>query len=61
MNDINEYNEAAEDDFLDFLTQYPVIKDMQVPMSLIRLCFFSGYNSSLHRLQNIVDEKVVKA
>jgi hypothetical protein len=53
---MKELHEAVEDDFLDFLTKYPTLKEMQVPMSLIRLCFFSGYNSSLKRLENAVDE-----
>lgn len=57
---MQEVNQQLEDDFLDFLTQYPVLKDMQVPISLIRLCFFSGYNSSLHRLENMMDEKLIE-
>lgn len=57
---MSKLEKMAEDDFLDFLTQYPVVKDSQIPMSFIRLCFFHGYNSSLKRLEELIDEKPTK-
>ena len=57
---MSQLEKMAEDDFLDFLTQYPVVKDSQVPISFIRLCFFHGYNSSLKRLEELVDENITQ-
>lgn len=57
---MQDVSEMQEDDFLDFLIQYSFIKELDIPISFVRLCFFAGYNSSLKRLETQIDEKVTK-
>jgi hypothetical protein len=49
--------EAIEDAFLDFLNKYPVLQSENVPISVIRLCFFSGYSAAMSTVKNILDEE----
>jgi len=49
--------EAIEDAFLDFINKYPVLQSENLPISVIRLCFFSGYNSAMLTVKNILDEE----
>lgn len=56
-----DFNQLQEDDFLDFLTAHPTINIEGVPLSLVRLCFFAGYNAAVHQVEKILDEKSAKA
>jgi hypothetical protein len=53
-------HEVIEDAFLDFLNKYPVLQSEGVPMSLLRLCFFSGYNSAVKTVENLIDEQLTE-
>jgi hypothetical protein len=52
--------DVIEDAFLDFLNTYPVLQSEGLPMSLLRLCFFSGYNSAVKTVENLIDEQLIK-
>ena len=56
-----DFKEAMEDDFLEFLMLNPKLGEMGVPLSFIRLCYFSGYNAAAYQVEKILDEKSAKA
>jgi len=43
-----------EDQFLDFINEHKSITSSEVPISLIRLCFFSGYLSCIDSVEKIM-------
>ena len=41
--------------FEQFIEEYPFVKMDGVPLSLLRLCFFSGYNSAVECVEKIIN------
>lgn len=55
-----DYKDVMEEDFLEFLTLNAKLEGLNVPLSFIKLCYFSGYNAAVHQVEKILDEKSAK-
>lgn len=50
--------QLIQDSFLDFLNKYPVLKSENIPMSVLRLCYFSGYNAAVKTVDKMMEENI---
>lgn len=48
-------DEHQENSFSEFLIEYPFAKMNGVPISLLRMCFFSGYRSAVECVEKIMN------